>query len=212
MAVGDEFLLLRLARRRLRVSHVLPEPVLSNARGRVVSGTVVRFLLHAAVRGDAVDGVRAVRQRAIFGDEPDVYDGVRVGTEKRGDADVVFGVVQLHGAVFTVGVADFFHLDRIAADHGCARNDRRTRVLLFEGRVSGDDGEGAVENARNRVRFVRYAAEISRHGWGANACGATRAARRGGGCRGSRWGAARLERVKRRYRKRRYRNVVNETT
>ena len=94
MAPGDEFLLLRLARRGFRVSHVFPESILSNAGGGVVSGTVVRFFLHVVVRRDAAHGVRALRQRAIFRNESDVHDGVRVGTKKRGDADVVFRVVQ----------------------------------------------------------------------------------------------------------------------
>ena len=104
MAVNHKLFLLWRFGIGFRLPHVLPRPVLPNARGRDVSREIGGFLLDARVRGEFINDDRTVRERAVFREQFDVYDGVRVGEEERKREHVLSRVVFVHGAVFAVGV------------------------------------------------------------------------------------------------------------
>ena len=63
-----------------------------------------RISSDARVRGEFINDDRTVRERAVFREQFDVYDGVRVGEEERKREHVLSRVVFVHGAVFAVGV------------------------------------------------------------------------------------------------------------
>ena len=77
MAVNHKLFLLWRLGIGFRLPHVLPRPVLPNARGRDVSREIGGFLLDARVRGEFINDDRTVRERAVFREQFDVYDGVR---------------------------------------------------------------------------------------------------------------------------------------
>ena len=103
MAVNHKLFLLWRFGFGFRLPHVLPRPVLPNARGRDVSREIGGFLLDARVRGEFINDDRTVRERAVFREQFDVYDGVRVGEKERRGPHVLSGPVPLHGAVPSLG-------------------------------------------------------------------------------------------------------------
>ena len=104
LAVNHKLFLLWCFGIGFRLPHVLPGEILPNARGRDVSREIGGFLLDARVRCEFVNDDRTVRERAVFREQFDVYDGVRVGEEERKREHVLSRVVFVHGAVFAVGI------------------------------------------------------------------------------------------------------------